>query len=158
MTGQRVAAMIGLLVVAWLVLAPGAAHAQGRGSGAAGVKVRLSQRTVAFPTPGVAEFDAGWVEAAPLVISVEPRRNQGPWELRIRTDDPDLGGAGKPVTDILWRPAESATWAPLTATDQVVLQGTGDRMVTVHLRLRLDYAFDAPATYSADVVFQALTL
>lgn len=150
-------ALAGLLVLAGL-LAPGTAVAQGRGNGVAGVKVRLSPRIVAFPTPGVVEFDAGGVDASALVVSVEPRRNQGPWELRIRTDDPDLGGTGKPVTDLLWRAAGSSTWTPLTATDQMVVQGTGARTVTIHLRLRLDYASDSPAAYSADIVFHAEAL
>ncbi len=37
----------------------------------------------------------------------------------------------------------------------MVLQGTGTQDVTVFLRLRLDYAFDIPNTYSADIEFNA---
>jgi len=137
----------------------GTAQGPPPGVGPKGVKVRLSQTTVTFPTPGIADFDMGWVDASSLVVSVEPRGNQqGPWELRIRTDDVDMGGYGKPVTDILWRPAGSTTWTPLTNTDQAVAQGTGNQNVTVYLRLVLDYGFDLPNTYSADVTFYAETL
>lgn len=146
-------------VLAALLVAAGEAAAQGRpGTGPGGVKVKLSQATVAFPTPGVSDFDTGWVDGSGLVVSVEPRPNQGPWELRVRADAPDMGGYGKPVTDILWRPAGSSTWTPLTGTDQAVLQGAGDQVVTVFLRLRLDYTVDEPNAYAADLLFYAETL
>lgn len=159
MTPRRTfALLVGL--VGLLLLAPTGATAQGRppGVGPSGVKVKLNQSTVAFPMPGIAEFDAGWVDASAIVVSVEPRNNQGPWELRIRGETPDLGGYGKPLSDILWRPAGSTSWTSLSGTDQTVAQGVDDEAVTIHFRLRLDYAADLPASYTTDLLFFAEAL
>lgn len=139
------------VLVGAALAAPSAASAQ-----ATKVKIRLNQTTIPFPMPGISDFDAGWVEYSGIVVSVEPRKKQtGPWQLLVRTDDPDMGGYGKPVADILWRPAGSTTWTPLTNTDQIVVQGTGQQSVTVSFRLLLDYATDIPATYSLNLVFDA---
>ncbi|MGK7312781.1 MAG: hypothetical protein ACN0LA_11140 [Candidatus Longimicrobiales bacterium M2_2A_002] len=142
------------------LLGSGDAAAQGQsGSARDRVRVNLSQRTLAFGTPRYIDFDAGYIEAAGMVVSVRPRRNQsGPWELRIQSETPDMGGYGKPVGDILWRRAGSTTWNPLATTSQVILQGTGPREVTLFFRLRLDYALDPPDSYSADMAVFARTL
>ena len=159
MTPHRACAvLVGLVGV--LILAPVGAAAQGRppGVGPSGVKLKLNQSTVAFPMPGIAEFDGGWVDASPIVVTVEPRANQGPWELRLRGETPDLGGYGKPLSDILWRPAGSTRWLPLSSTDPMVAQGVGGQAVTIHFRLRLDYAADLPASYATDLLFYAEVL
>ncbi|NIQ54244.1 MAG: hypothetical protein GWN71_12935, partial [Gammaproteobacteria bacterium] len=91
---ERVAGVA--LLSAALLVVPAAGAAQGPpGGGGDKVKVTLNQNVVTFPMPGVTEFDAGWVDATGIVVSVQPRKNQtGPWELRIRTDDLDMGGYG----------------------------------------------------------------
>lgn len=155
------AGRLGAIVLALLgLLWAGEAGAQGQsGSARDRIRVNLSQRTVAFGTPQYIDFDAGYVEAASMVVSVRPRRNQsGPWELRIQSENPDMGGYGKPVGDILWRRAGSTTWTSLATTPQVILQGSGPREVTLFFRLRLDYALDPPSSYSADVAVFARTL
>lgn len=152
--------VLAALAFAALLVLPQAAMGQGRrpGTGRARVRVSLSQTVFTFPAPGVADFDAGWVDGAGLVVSVLPRRNQGPWELRIRAAGPDMGGYGKPVSDVLWRTAGSSSWTPLAGTDQAVIQGTGDQTVILFLRLRLDYAMDEPGAYTADLSFYAETI
>jgi hypothetical protein len=139
------------LLVGGVLAVPSAGSAQ-----AAKVKVQLSQNAVPFPTPGISEFDVGWVESSGIVVTVQPRKKQtNPWQILIRTDDLDMGGYGKPVGDILWRPAGSTTWTPLTNTNQIVAQGTGQQSVTIYFRLRLDYATDIPGAYSLDLALDA---
>ena len=154
----RVAVLVVVGVGAVAVRATSAA-AQGQGGGSARIRVQLSQSVVSFPAPGLTEFDAGYVDAPALFATVRPRPNQaGAWELRVQAEAPDMGGYGKPVSDILWRRDGSTTWRELTPTAQTVIQGTGPRDVTVFFRLRLDYARDAPDGYSADLSFSARTL
>lgn len=156
------AGRIGTIAVLALLGCLGAdgAAAQGQsGSARSRVRVDLSQRALAFGTARYIDFDAGYIDAPSMVVSIRPRRNQsGPWELRIQSEAPDMGGYGKPAGDILWRRAGSTTWHSLATTPQVVLQGTGFEEVTLFFRLRLDYARDLPDSYSADMAVFAQTL
>ncbi|MBW3553833.1 MAG: hypothetical protein KY466_09985 [Gemmatimonadetes bacterium] len=122
---------------------------------AGGLTVTLGTPTLAFNTPGVLDFDTGWVDHSGVLVSVASHGVRS-WELRIRADAPTMGGYGKPVGDILWRTATSSVWTPLTGTDQVVAQGQGDVDVTVLFRLRLDWARDLPDLYSAGITFTAV--
>ena len=162
MTGVRSRGTLAVAAAMLVLLLPGRAEAQGQGDPGGGrtkIKISLNQNAISFPTPSYVDFDAGYVEAASMVVSVQPRPNQaGPWELRIQAGAPDMGGYGKPVGDILWRRSGSTTWNTLSTTEQIVLQGTGVQDITFFFRLRLDYAQDAPNSYSADVSFSALTL
>ncbi len=124
----------------------------GVGGGGA-LRLSLSQEAIAFPMPGIAEFDAGWVDATGITAEVTDRGRPDTWELRVRADVADMGGYGKPVGDILFRPEGSNTWTPLSTTDQVIAQGSGDGSVTIYFRLRLDYAADLPDNYTADLTF-----
>lgn len=150
----------GLLVAAMTLLLPTAVSAQGRGrpGGGGGLKVALSQTAITFPAPGVAEFDAGWVDATGITAAVDDRGQPDAWELRLRADVPDMGGYGKPVADILYRREGSTTWTPLTTTDQMIAQGTGPQNVIIYFRLRLDYASDLPDNYTAALTFYVQAL
>jgi hypothetical protein len=144
------------------LLVPRAVAAQGgpppgKGGGG-GLKLTLSQTAISFPTPGVLEFDAGWVDASEITAAIDDRGNPDAWELRIRAEVPDMGGYGKPVADILFRPQGSSTWTPVSTTDQVIAQGTGSQSVTIFFRLRLDYASDLPNNYAADLTFYVQAL
>jgi hypothetical protein len=147
-----------MLVAAGFLLAPGRVFAQkGKPTGPP-IRVTPTPATIAFPTPGIAEFDLGHVDQSGVTVAVRPRPNKGPWELRIRADAPDMGGYGKPVSDILWRPEGSSTWRPLSTTDDVVIQGQSDQDVVIYFRLLLDWTLDEPNTYSANIVFTATHL
>ena len=118
----------------------------------------LSTSVIAFPTPGVVDFDAGWIEYAGMAVSVDSRPPSESWELRIRAGSPDMGGYGKPCDEILWRTDASRAWTPLSTTDQVVLQGQGDQEVTIYFRVLLGWDADVPDTYSVDVAFTAVRI
>lgn len=140
-----------LLMMAVLVAAaPRQACAQGN------VTTTITPLAVVFPTPGVAEFTAGYVDADPVSVEIFSRPQRLPWEVQIRSEAPDLGGYGKPATDILWRPDGGTTWQPLTTGDQVVTTGSGDGTVLVHFRMRLDWAYDQPGDYAVSFTITAL--
>lgn len=136
-----------------------AAPAQGQGGGPGNrgrLDVTLTTTAVAFPVPGVVDFDAGYIDHAGYLVSIQSRPAGEAWELRIRADDPNMGGYGKPVADVLWRTSTSPVWSPLTGTDQTVTQGAGDADVTILFRVRLDWAADLPDTYAAGISFTAV--
>lgn len=143
---------VGLAAAVALTMAafPLAAASQGN------LTATLSNAVIAFPTPGVGEFDTGWIDHPGLVISITSRPQRLVWELRIRADAPNMGGYGKPVADLLWRHAGSGTWTPLSGTDAAVIQGTGDQDVTLYFRTLLDWALDAPDFYAAGLTFTVL--
>ncbi len=69
-----------------------------------------------------------------------------------------LGGS-KPLSDLEWRRTDLATWNPMSATPTLVrsgaVPGVGVNVATgVRLRMRLNWATDVPATYSATVRYR----
>lgn len=155
---KRASVAVLMLIAAGFVLAPGRAQAQSKKPKGPPISVTPTPATIAFATPGVADFDAGYVDQSGVTVAVRPRPNKGPWELRIRSDVPDMGGYGKPVADILWRRAGSSTWTPMSTTDQIVIQGQDNQDVVLYFRLILNWAYDEPSTYSANIVFTAAHL
>lgn len=147
------AVLASVVLLAGSAVLAGSASAQAPGRGR--FTMDLSTSVMALPTPGVLDFDAGWVEYPGMIVFVDSRPPRESWELRIRAGGPDMGGYGKPLDDILWRTDASMTWAPLTTADQVVLQGQGDREVTVYFRVLLGWDVDVPGTYAVDVTFTA---
>ena len=141
-----------LMACALLAMAEPAAAQRGR------VDVSLASTAIAFPTPGIMDFDTGWIEHGGMLVSVQSRPAGQAWELRIRADGPTMGGYGKPVGDILWRTSTSTVWTPLTGTDQTVAQGTGDADVTLLFRIRLDWGTDLPDIYNAGITFTSVRL
>lgn len=139
-----------LLLLAGLS-SPGLATAQGT------VRLEFTPPAVVFSTPGVLEFDAGWIDHSALVVSVLSRPFDRPWELRIQANDAAMG-PGKPVSDLLWRVVGTGTWIPLTGVEAVVLQGQGDQDVALEFRLQLDWTTDPPGSYTAAMDFSVLRL
>jgi hypothetical protein len=145
----------------WLAGGPDSAAAQGPPPGAGGggrVDVTLSSASVVFPTPGIADFDTGWIDHPGVLASVTTQPPNSAWELRLRADDVDLGGYGKPLGDLLYRVQGSTVWIPLTGSDQAVVQGTGASDVTVYFRMRLAWTMDEPNTYATQLTFTAVRL
>lgn len=153
----RMAPAAGLALLAWAALV-GPAAAQGRGGPRGKFGLSLGTAIVGFPSPGITDLDAGWVDHPGIVVSVASRPPRTAWELRLRAASPDMGGYGKPAADILWRTDGATAWTPLTQTDQVVVQGQGDQDVTVYFRLRVGWELDPPGTYSVGVVFSGTRL
>jgi hypothetical protein len=109
-----------------------------------------------MPTPGVQEFDVGIVEddGRGVTVRVDGRGRQ-PWRLLVQPADPDLGGYGKPLDDLLWQVGGAGTWTPLSAGETRVTCGRGSETVTLRFRMRLDYARDRPDRYGTRLDFRA---
>lgn len=140
-----------LLVLGFVILClprPTAAQ-QGR------ITVDLAPASVTFQPPGITDFDTGWIDHPGVTVSVVSRPQHVAWELRLHATDAGLGGYGKPLADLLWRQAGSSAWTPLTETDAVLLQTTGDADITIYFRLLLDWEADLPGSYSTGLSLTA---
>jgi hypothetical protein len=144
----------GLLRAAGLVAAIAALPTAVVGQG--NLEITLSTSNIAFPTPGFAHFDAGWIDHPGMTVSVRSRPPHATWALWVRADDLTLGGYGKPVSDIVWRREGGTIWTPLSGTDALVMEGAGDQSVTLYFRTALRWDTDLPDTYSAGLTFTAV--
>jgi hypothetical protein len=153
---RPVLALVLVLLGSGTLVSP--ATAQGNGTPRGKFGLSLGTAVIGFPAPGISDLDTGWVDHPGIVVSVQSRPPRTAWELRLRAAGPDMGGYGKPAGDILWRTDGSSAWAPLTQTDQMVLQGQGDQDVTVYFRLRVGWETDPPGTYSVGIVFSGTRL
>jgi hypothetical protein len=134
-------------------------HAQGCASGSGRYTLRVQPQLVAFPIPTLADFETGWIASAPVSIRVRPRGNANfAWALCVRSDDPDMGGYGKPISDLEWRAAGQSAWQAMNGSNQLISTGYKGDDVDVELRVRLDFDRDVPDTYSAVVVFETARL
>lgn len=138
------------LLAALLASTPAVARAQGS------VRATVTPAAVLFPAPGPADFDAGYIDSAPVDIDVQSRPARFSWELVLRAAAADMGGDGKPAADVLWRRDGAGSWQPLSTADQLVAAGTGDQPVRVYFRVLLDWAFDRPGDYALALTFTAL--
>lgn len=112
---------------------------------------------IAFGSPGVSDFEAGWIEFSQMVrVRVRPNLQGGSdWTLCLRSEDPDLGGYGKAVGDLQWRPNNDPGWRPLATVDQAVASGRGNGNVRLRFRVLLSYALDEPGDYGTLLAFTA---
>lgn len=133
-------------VVAALVAAP-------EGVAAQSVQVWTLPGTVVFNQPTPADFNAGFIGEPAMVLLVWPRNSRKSWQLFVRAASADMGGYGKPVSDVLWRTDSSSAWTPLTTSYQQIAQGTGTAIVYLYFRTRLQWALDVAGTYDAPLEF-----
>lgn len=147
-----------LLVAVLLLTAPTGVRGQGQSEpqGQGNVRTLITPAALVFPTPGVAEFSAGYVDSEPVRVDIQSRPVRFPWELLMRAEEPDMGGYGKPISDILWRPDGAMTWEPLSTLDRLVAAGVGDDVLLLHFRMRLDWAYDEPGDYAVALTFTAI--
>ena len=120
----------------------------------------LAGGTVTFPTPTAADYIAGFVAAATGVtftLNAQTGTSRTT-TVAIRSSSANLGG-GKVIGDLQWRRSDLATWNSVTLTDAQVEQRILVRNVlndpwsnTIFFRMLLNWATDAPATYSANYV------
>jgi hypothetical protein len=116
----------------------------------------LASATVTFPAPTAADFINGFVDA-PTGMTFTINATQGASRtttVSIRSISANLGG-GKVIADLQWRRSDLATWNSITLTDAQVEQrvqvrnGLNDPWNnTIFFRMVLNWATDAPATYS----------
>ena len=117
----------------------------------------IQPAAIAFSQPGVVDFEAGWIEFSQNVrVRVRPNLPGGSrWTLCLRSDDPDLGGYGKVVSDLEWRLNKDPGWRPLDTVDQAVATGRGNGNVRFRFRVLLSYALDEPGNYGTVLAFTA---
>lgn len=116
----------------------------------------LTGGTITFPAPTAADYINGYVNSTTGVLytinSVSgPNRTT---TISIRTTSANLGGT-KSIADLMWRRSDLATWTSISLTDAqveqkpVVNKGLNDPWSnTIFFRMNLNWASDAPATYS----------
>jgi hypothetical protein len=118
----------------------------------------LAGDPIIFPAPTVADYIAGYVySASGVTFTVTGQTGTSrTTTVSIRSTSTSLGN-GKVIADLEWRRADLATWNSITLTDAQVEQRILVRGVlndpwsnTVFFRMVLNWATDAPATYSAN--------
>lgn len=119
---------------------------------AAAQSVQVLGGDVVLDPPTSADFLAGYSVSGTMRVRVNTRKGET-WRLEVRAAAADMGGAGKPVSDVLWRTESSSTWVPLTMSNVQVVQGQGKAFVTLHFRVRLQWAADSAGSYSAPLEF-----
>lgn len=126
-----------------------------RGAAAQKVQISLLPGTVVFNQPTSADFNVGFIGEPSMVLLIQPRNTNKSWQVFIRAGTPDMGGYGKPVSDVLWRTDASSVWTPLTTGYQPIAQGTGNAVVYLYFRTRLQWSLDVAGTYDAPLEFGA---
>lgn len=126
------------------------------GQGPGRIEVSVSPSRVAFPTPGVADFESGGVRVDGVTVDVQTRGFVF-WVLTIRSEDPDLGGYGKPISDLQWRQPGDA-WQPMATSEEVVAFGFTSRQVALDFRTLLAWDEDSPDSYGAGITLQVSSL
>ncbi|MBW3660720.1 MAG: hypothetical protein KY397_03700 [Gemmatimonadetes bacterium] len=101
------------------------------------------------------DFEFGRVEyVGTIELVVDAKNPILTWYTYVHTDDVDLGGYGKPVSDLLWRVQGTSTWTSVEGSERLVASGAGDASVFLELAVALRWADDVPGTYAGDLVFR----
>jgi hypothetical protein len=129
------------------------------------ITLTLTQTPNVFlASPTVADYNAGVVVNPTGILFTITLAQQGQpadrtTTVAIRSSSATLGG-GKPIGDLEWRRADLVGWTAMTITDWPVESRPVHRGKTndpwsnqVFLRIRLYWATDPPATYTAPIVF-----
>lgn len=116
----------------------------------------LTGGTIMFPAPTAADYINGYVNSTTGVLYTINSVNgvNRTTTISIRTTSTNLGGT-KAIADLMWRRSDLATWTSISLTDAqveqkpVVNKGLNDPWSnTIFFRMNLNWATDAPATYS----------
>lgn len=126
------------------------------GQGPGRLDVDVSPARVSFPTPDVDDFERGGVRVEGVTVDVQTR-GFAFWVLTIRSEDPDLGGYGKPISDLQWRQSGDA-WQPMATREEVVAFGFTSRQVDLDFRTLLAWEEDPPDSYGAGITLQVSSL
>lgn len=117
----------------------------------------LTGGTITFAAPTAADYIAGFKDSGTGVTFTVNATNGASrtTTVSIRSLSASLGG-GKVIGDLQWRRSDLATWNNITLTNAqveqriVVRNGLNDPWNnTIFFRMKLAWATDAPATYSA---------
>jgi hypothetical protein len=120
----------------------------------------VSGGTVTFPTPTVTDYVNGYVDAtAGVTFTINAQTGASrTTTISVRSTSANLGG-GKAIADLQWRRSDLATWNSISLTDAQVEQRVLVRNSlndpwnnTIFFRMVLNWATDAPGTYSGNYV------
>ena len=142
------------VVLAALVVSAAPLQAQSCDPQPGRILLRVRPPVVDFPAPGLADFDAGYIDSPAFRVQV---RNNGPrtrWTVCIRSDDSTIGGS-KSIGDLQWQLEGTSTWTSLSVSDQFVAQGDRNSNLRLRFRILLDFAIDTPGLYQAGVTWAA---
>jgi hypothetical protein len=144
-------------IVASLALAFGASNSLAQPDA---TRLTVTTSSVVFDPPTVDDYRKGFVASAQGITFTVATQNGTLRRLAtvsIRGTAATVGG-GKPVGDVQWRRADRPDWNSLTLLDMDV---EGRQMTDVLnnpwsngilFRVRVTWAADPPATYSADIL------
>lgn len=108
-----------------------------------------------LPVPSAMDFEFGLVESLDRVeIVVDTAKPLDDWFVFVHSDDPSLGGYGKPISDLLWRVQGASSWNPIGASEAMVANGQGDTSIFVEVAIALSLSEDPPGLYAGDLVFR----
>jgi hypothetical protein len=147
----------------WRVALAGVALVAATNVAAAAQTTRITAAgfTGSVGTATGADFAAGFRQAASdVTLTVLNVANAAArtYRIDIFCAAATLGGT-KPVSDLEWRRTDLTAWNPMSTTPTLVqsgaVPGVGASVATgVRLRMRLNFATDVPATYSATVSYR----
>jgi hypothetical protein len=120
---------------------------------------------VLLPLVSEESLDVGRVDAddahgvSAVVVEVTAPRDSAGWVLYVRAEQPVFAGegAGKPCTDLEWKPdqASAADYRPLNDYETVVAARPGGGSARIALDVRLDVDWrSGPGTYGLGLVFR----
>jgi len=117
----------------------------------------ISVNDFAFGVVGETEFLAGYA-----ILSNQPIlwESDVPWRITVRSLDANLGMSNsgeyiKPLSDLEWKLSGESGWTPMTQDDTEVdwSEETGSGAIYIDVRVLLEWAYDEPGTYQADLLF-----
>lgn len=148
--GTRLLRALAGVALGAALLSPASLAGQGR------LRASVSPSRIVFPTPGVQEFEQGSVRHDGITVDVETRGFVF-WILAIRARSSDLGGYGKPLSDLQWRQPGDA-WQAISTSDQIVAFGFRSRQVELDFRTLLSWERDVPGEYGTGVTLRLSSL
>jgi hypothetical protein len=109
-----------------------------------------------FAQPGGAAFSAGYEDYSTVSVTVTPANSSHAWYMCVKYAPltTNLGGYGKPLSDLEWSVGGSA-FVPVTTGYQVIASAKGKTTVLVTFRMLLSWTNDVPGTYGATLTYAA---
>lgn len=141
------------VVCAWLAV-PSPAEGQSACAGSGRYHLRSAPASISYGPVTLSDLENGEIVAGTVELRVVPRGNRDrDWTLCVAGPGPVFGPGGKAVEDIELRVAAGGAWQPVTASEQFVVNGSGNTRLDVTFRVAVDYA-DAPGSYAAPLTFR----
>jgi hypothetical protein len=125
--------------------------------------VTVSPTTLTLPTPGSAEFNAGFSGLATFTVNIVTTtgNRSKTYYLCLAATSTTFGstvdGYTKALSDLEFS-SNGSTWTAMTGTQALVASGVGNATYTIYLRSRLAYANDRPQANGAAATYGPVSL